>query len=168
MGTRFTEAMKTLNLGRPDLLQFVLSGGESFIVMPPTRAQMRAALALDPSEGEVRGPAESAEQRAQQLAALVGETVGVPGEGGGVEKQPSGPILAKLLASEEMQIIAAIMAQGHGQNPASAVALQDLAKKKALLLGLYGSPDLTAILSSLQSTSAVPPTTPSGTDSSIA
>ncbi len=160
--------MKTIQLHRPEPIEFTLPDGRAFIVTPATRAQMRAALALDPQPGEVRGPAEAAEQRARQVAALVGETVDARSADGSWQSVESAALLGGLSTDEEMQVLGALMAQGHGQDPAAAVALHELAKKKAVLGALSGSPDLTATPSSSPSTSGAPPTKPSSSDSSIA
>lgn len=165
--------MKTVKLTRPDPIEFTLPDGRAFIVQPCTRAQMRAALELDPAPGEVRGPAEAAEQRARQLAALVGGQVEIMevGYGAGLavwKMEESGPILAGLSADEEMQVLGALMAQGHGQDPAAALALHDLAKKKAVLDVLSASRDLTATPSNSPSTSGDRSPRPSSSDSSIA
>ncbi|MEZ0255125.1 MAG: hypothetical protein ACAI37_07595 [Chthoniobacter sp.] len=143
--------MKKTILDRPEDLEFELSDGSSFIVKPYTRAQLRWAIALDPKPGEPRTPARIGEQRAQQLAALVGPTVFRGGTA-----LPSADVLAALTPDEEMQILAAIMAQGHGQDPASAVALHQMVKKKGILASLVASAISTPTPSSSPTSSAAP------------
>ncbi len=159
--------MKTVKLERPDPIEFFLPDGRSFIVAPVTRGRMREALSLDPEQGEVRGPVQAAAQRSLQLAALVGEAVGIPTPEGNVETHPSAPFLAELTPEEEIQVLNALTAQGHGQDPTAAVGMHALAKKKAGLEALNESPLSTGTPSNSPSSLTDLPGKPSSSDSSI-
>jgi len=153
--------MKKTILQRPEDLEFELADGSSFVVKPYTRAQLRASIALDPRPGETRTPAQIGEQRAKQLAALVGETVMVCPDASRADElryteQPSSSVLGKLTPDEEMQILTAILAQGHGQDPRSAVALHQMVKKKGILGRIVASAISTPTPSSSPSSSAAP------------
>lgn len=111
-------------------MMFERHDGNTFIVKPYTRAQLREAISLDPDKNEVRSPVEASQQRALQLEALVGPTVRVLQPDGTYMEQPSRPILGGLTPNEEMQMLAAILANGSGQDPNAAVALHEMAKKR--------------------------------------
>jgi hypothetical protein len=85
---------------------------------PPTRAQMRRYYALDESSPEAPTP--------EQLDKLRGEAVAIFAEGTDIPAD-------KLTADEELDILWAVLAIHNGHDPADAVALADLLKKKAVL-----------------------------------
>ena len=114
-----------MRLTRPTPLEIELPDGRSFSIQPATRAQVRAVLALDPKEGTVETATEMDTRRAKQLAILV--------EGSNLP-------VDDLTAEQENEILAAIMAVHHGHDPADAVALQRLLKKKAIELATSASP----------------------------
>lgn len=106
-----------MRLSRPIPLEIELPDGRVFTLQPATRAQIRAVMALDPKDGTTETASETDERRAKQLAILA--------------KGSSLP-LNELTAEQENEILAAIMAVHHGHDPADAIALQQLLKKKAL------------------------------------
>ena len=133
-----------MKLLRAETLRFELADGRALLVPPVTRAQVRAALALDrPADApQIESPPEADERRAHQLALLIAH--------GAVDGRPvDAAFLGSLTAPEEHDILAAIIAHHHGFNPLDAVALQAtlrrLAFKKKVLGEIPAIPSSTSM-----------------------
>ncbi len=138
--------MHTLHLQRPAPIAFVLADGRTIIAPPVTRGQVRAAIALDPAEGITLSAVEMALQIERQLAALMGPTVTLRtgDDAAPVESAvPAAALLDTLTPDEQRNLLAGLLALGFGQDPAQAVAAQEVLKKKALLAALLVSSDST-------------------------
>ncbi len=101
---------------RPEPHAYRLQDGRVITLWPPLRAQMRAALALDPEPGETETAAQADARRAEQVRILT---------------DGSGLPVNELTALEELEILKAILTVHHGDDPAAAAALQRALKHKS-------------------------------------
>lgn len=127
---------ETIVLTPPPSLEFIRADGVSFIVPPVTRARLDAADAAAPEPEHELALAEDAARRQAVLAALIGETViaVTPGDTGLARREaPAAELLDGLTPAEEQRIIAAIMAQASGQDPAAIVAIHELLRLQFIL-----------------------------------
>lgn len=145
-----------MKLIRPEPIYIEREDGSAYRLDPPTRAQVRACLALDPSGDVEEAPLEIDARVSAQLRALVGDGAVR------VDAQTHQPIagaaplpLDELSSDEEQQLIWALMARHLGHDPAHAVATQQaLGKVFAPRLARGESNDTTPTASPSPSTSA--------------
>jgi len=131
-----------MRLIRPSGCEFQI-GDLSYRVPPPTRGQMREALALDAEAGGEETPQQVDTRRALCVAILC--------------RFSEPPLPMELLTSEEeVQILTALMAQHHGLDPVQAVAIASALKKNAILA---------AVLAALRNESPISTTPPSNSAS---
>jgi hypothetical protein len=135
--------MNTVHIQRPSLLIVRMERlGKWYLVPPPSRAQVRQAIALDREDPDAKTPegrGKLDERVAQQVKALAGTCcvcdVMTDGDGEIIEATPiEGDLLpfAELSAQEERELLTAIICWHNGLDPALAISVDRVLKKKAV------------------------------------
>ncbi|GEM_PF-5918621 len=105
-----------MKLRRARELQFELSDGRTFMLPPPSIAQITAVIELDPDADQNETPAETLTRIVAQLRIIVAGAFPVD----------------ELTLDEGREILQAVFAHVHGYDPNDMIALQRMLKKKAV------------------------------------
>lgn len=118
-----------MKLTRSEPIHFQRHDDTVIIAPAVTRAQMREVFALDRERTDDESPLDSAARRGQQVAIFLRHAEWMQSDGT-ASAGPLSDLLDALTVAEEIDIIHAFIAQHHGIEPTTAVAVQQAMREE--------------------------------------